>query len=166
MKEILSKEDFIFHSTHGLCRVSEITRSVQTKELLYTLLPANQSRERIRFLITENALETSGFNKLISNADGHAILEYFKFGKNEAVPPSSTWKLAKLIREESVSKETIKDSKRRQHIHQAVKGLAKELAFVLHLPLTDIAAAIQKNLSRTLPINPLVLTALLAADRD
>ena len=166
MTETIVKNDLLFHSAHGLCRVAAMTRSVQAKELSYTLLPVANNKGKIRFVVLENALKDSGFSKLVSVKEGHAILEYFKTGKKEDSKGRQAWKLAMLIGSESCSKNSVKDARKRQQVDRAVQGLTGELAFVLKMTLKEIAGKIQKNLGRIADINPLVLTALTNIDNE
>ena len=166
MTETIVKNDLLFHAVHGLCRVAAINRSVQAKELSYTLLPVTNNKAKMRFVISESALKNAGFSKLISVKEGRAILEYFKTGKKEDSSDGQAWKLAMLIGSESCSKESVKDARKRQRVDSAVKGLTGELAFVLKMPLKEIAGTIRENLGRISDINPLVLTALTNIDKD
>ena len=166
MTETIVKNDLLFHAVHGLCRVAAMTRSVQAKELSYTLLPVTNNKAKIRFVIPESALKNSGFSKLVSAKEGHAILKYFKTGKKDDSKDSQAWKLAMLIGSESSSKESVKDARKRQQVDSAVKGLTSELAFVLKMTLKEIAGTIRGNLGRISDINPLVLTALTNIDKD
>jgi len=167
--ETIVKNDLLFHAVHGLCRVAAMTRSVQEKELSYTLLPVTNNKAKIRFTIPESALKNSGFSKLLSVKEGHAILKYFKTGKTgkkDDSKDSQSWKLAMLIGSESSSKESVKDARKRQQVDSAVKGLTSELAFVLKMTLKEIAGTIRGNLGRISDINPLVLTALTNVEKD
>ncbi|MDP3920680.1 MAG: hypothetical protein Q8R76_07750 [Candidatus Omnitrophota bacterium] len=165
-REEIAKDDLLFHSVHGLCRVAQVTQKVPADETNYLLLPVSTNRAKVRFLIPESSLEESGFGLLISVRAANAILDYFKTGKEEKSGCSQAWKQAELIWSESRSKEPVKDSRRRQRVDRAVKGLAGELAYVLKLTLEEIGGKIQKNLGRISDINPLVLTALTNIEKD
>jgi len=165
MAETIKKNDLLFHPVHGLCRVAAMTRSADSKELSYTLLPATDNKGKIRIVVPEKALENSGFSKLISSKEANTILDFFKTGKKADSQDSQAWKLAMLIGSESSSKESVKDSRKRQQVDRAVKGLAGELAFVLEKTSKEMAEIIQEHLGRNSDINPLVLTALSNIDK-
>lgn len=160
VKEKISKADLLFHSVHGLCRVAAVTCPPRTPEETYTLVPVAMTHARVRFTVPRNSLESSGFNKLISPKEAHAILEYFKTGRKRESASGSAWLLAMTIWTESCSKESVKDVRKRQRLERSVNGLAEELAFVLKTTAFDIAERMQKNLAALMTINPLVLSAL------
>lgn len=166
IKSAVKKNDLLFHPVHGLCRVTTITSATQAEELHYTLLPVVKNKGAIRFVVSQSALENSGFNKFISPKVGHAILDFFKTSKKTGPQNSQAWELALLIDSESSNKESVKDARKRHRLFRAVKGLARELAFVLNKPTKEIAETIQKNLGHNSEINPMVLTALANIDKD
>jgi len=163
--EIL-KGDVLFHSAHGLCRVSAVASAKEPDGCRYTLQPVTNSNGSISFMIPESALENSGFKKLITDADGKAILNFFRTGSGKKPSQDPAWQSAKLIRDESLNRDAVKDIKRRQQLHRAVKGLVSELAFVLNMTAKDVATRIQKDLSQVDNINPSVLTAFTKLDRE
>jgi len=165
MKEPISMNDLFFHPVHGLCRVESIRRSGQGEESKYALQPIPKYRGDVRFIIPESALENSGFSKLMTVKTGNAILEYFKTGEEKDAVESPAWQLANLIRTESMGKEAVKDSRRRQQVDRAVKGLVGELAYVLKMNLKEVARKIQNNLQHLSVINPLVLNAFTKVDK-
>lgn len=166
MKETIIKEDLLFHSVHGLCRVAEITRADQSAETRYSVLPVSKNLAKVRFIIPESSMEISGFSKLISTGEANAILEYFKTGDKKDSECGQTWMLAVLVWAESYNKEAVKDKRKRQRLEHAVRGLVSELAFVLNFTLKGMAERIQKNLGAIANINPLVLTALANVERE
>ena len=167
MTDTIAKNDLLFHPVHGLCRVSTMTRPEPPEEIpSYTLLPVSNNKAKVRFVVPGSALEESGFSKVISTADGNAILRYFKTGKKRKSEDSQAWKLAELIETEARSKDSIKDGRKRQQMDRAVKGLAGELAFVLELTVQEVVEKIQKNLEHASDVNPLVLTALANVEKD
>ena len=166
MKKPIVKGTLLFHPTHGLCRVALILGTAESKEVSYSLLPVARNSAKVRFIVPQSSLENSGFSKLISAKEANAILEYFKTGAKKDSECSPTWTLAVVIWSESCSKESAKDTRRRQRVERSVKGLAGELAVVLKINLKEITEKIQKNLGNVSTINPLVLTALANVDRD
>jgi len=166
VSEKIEKDDLVFHSVHGLCRVAEVTRKTPSEESRYVLLPASSNRAKVRFVMPESSLKESGFGLLISVKAARAILEYFKTGVEKKTGCSQAWQQAELIWAESRSKDPVKDSRRRQRVDRAVKGLAGELAFVLQMSLTEVVDKIQKNLGRISAINPLVLAAFTNIDKE
>ncbi len=166
MPEPLLKDDLMFHAAHGLCRVTGITPSTGTEDRSYTLLPVTQSKARVRFTIPGPALEISGFNKLISTAEGHAIMNYFKSGQIPAGKDNHAWRTARYIREESASTDSAKDNRKRLRLEQAVRSLVRELTVVLEMTLKDVAEKIQRDLERVSKVNPFVQNAFGKVDRD
>ncbi len=166
MKENIVIDDLLFHSVHGLCRVSAVTPSAPSAEASYSLLPASSNRANVRFIVPESSLEESGFSKLISIREANAILEYFKTGDKKESECGQAWTQAMMIWSESSGKDLAKDTRKRQKLERSVKGLAGELAFVLQFTLKEIANRIQKNLGVISKINPLVLTALANVEKD
>lgn len=166
MKKPIIKDDLLFHSVHGLCRVASINRAAPPTEASYSLLPIPTNRAKVRFTIPLSSLENSGFSKLISVREAHAILEYFKTGEKKDSECSHAWMLAEMLRAESFSKDPAKDARKRQRLEQSVKGLAGELAFVLKFNPKEMAEKIRKNLGTISSINPLVLTVLSNVDVD
>lgn len=164
MKKPIIKDDLLFHSVHGLCRVASINRAIPPSEASYSLLPIPTNRAKVRFTIPLSSLENSGFSKLISVKQANAILEYFRTGEKKDSENGPAWILAEILRAESFSKDPAKDARKRQRLEQSVKGLAGELAFVLKLDMKETAAKIRKNLGSS--INPLVLTVLSNVDTD
>lgn len=166
MKDAIVKDDLLFHSVHGLCRVSDITRPTRSEETSYALLPVSANRAKVRFVIPQSSMENSGFRKLMSRKEAQAIVDYFKSGKKKESEDGHSWMLAATISTEAASKDFLKDARRRQAVERAVKGLCAELAFVLDLTVRDIADRIQKNLGPVASIHPLVLAALANVDKD
>lgn len=158
-KRKIIKDDLLFHSVHGLCRVDRITQSAPDRELSYILFPVSRNKAKVRFVIPEGSLEDSGFGLLISNKEAYAILEYFKRGGGKASGRSQAWQQAALIWFESCRKESVRDSRRRQRVDRAVRGLAGELAVVLKMTSKEIIETIKKSLGQISHINPLVLTS-------
>ncbi|HXV27473.1 MAG TPA: hypothetical protein VD913_00765, partial [bacterium] len=66
MNELIIKDDLLYHSVHGLCRVAQVSRKPETKEVSYSLLPVPANRAKIRFIIPQSSFENSGFSKLIT----------------------------------------------------------------------------------------------------
>ncbi len=160
MKDTIAKDDLLFHSVHGLCRVATVTPSAQPKEVNYSLLPVSSNKGKVRFIIPESSLENSGFSKLISVKEANAILDYFKTGDKKDSECGQAWTLAETVWSESYGTEAVKDKKKRQLLERSVNGLVGELAFVLNSTLKQIAERIQRNLGAISKINPLVLTVL------
>ncbi len=160
MKEAITKDDLVFHSVHGLCRVASVTSSALPKEVNYSLLPVSANKGKVRFIIPESSLEMSGFSKLISVKEAHAILDYFKTGEKKDSACSQAWTLAITVWSESCNAEAVKDKKKRQVLERSVNALVGELAYVLKSTLKEMAERIQRNLGAISKINPLVLAVL------
>ncbi len=166
MNETIAEDDLLFHAVHGLCRVTTITQSAQSRDVTYSLLPVSSNKAKARFTILESSLEDSGFSKLISVKEANKILEYFKTGNKKDSESGQAWTQAVMIWSESLNKDSVKDARKRQRLERSVKGLAGELAFVLKFTLKEMAVKIQRNLGAISKINPLVLTALANVDKD
>ena len=166
MKETVIKDDLLFHSAHGLCRVSEVSQTRQSDDANYVILPVSANRAKVRFIVPESSLENSGFNKLISTKEAEAVLEYFKTGEKKPKKVGQVWEMAELICAESKSEETIKDSRKRQKLDQCVKGLAGEIAYVLKMTVPEVIQRMRKNLKSLSEVNPLVLTLMANAEKE
>lgn len=166
MKTDIRKNDLLFHASHGLCRVTTISKSPASKEMDYSLLPVNTNHAKVRFVIPQSSFENSGFNKLISPKDAHSILEFFKTGKKKDSSSGQAWEVAEMISLESSRKDAVKDNKKQQRLSVCVKSLASELAFVLNTTVPEITEKMRKNLRAVSAIHPLVLNALVHADKD
>ena len=166
MKDAIFKDDLLFHSAHGLCRVEAVIHDAKSEEISYSLLPVISNRGKIRFVIPQSSLEESGFGKPISVKEANAVLEYLKTGDKKDSESGQTWTLAAMIWSESHNKEILRDSRKRQRLERSVKGVAGELAFVLKVTLKEMTERIQRNLGAIANINPLVLTALANVNRD
>ena len=160
MKAKVAKDDLLFHSVHGLCRVAAVSTPPSVPEISYTLIPVTLTHAKVRFTVPKNSLESSGFNKLIKTKDAKEILEYFRTGVKKNSAGGSAWLLAMTIWTEACSKESVKDVRRRQRLERSVHGLAEELALVLKTSAFEIAEKMQDNLSKMTVVNPVVLAAL------
>lgn len=165
-KEKVSKDDLLFHASHGLCRVTAVSVNPKSRETTYELLPVLQNYARTRFLVPETVLADSGFNKLISVREARAILEYFKTGKKKSSNAGSAWVMAEEIRLESRSDESARGSKTRQRMTQCVRGLSSELAYVLQLSVKEICEIMKGHLSHGSAIHQPVMAALMDAQSD
>lgn len=160
MLKKIRKNDLMFHSVHGLCRVAEIPKSATAAAGNYSFVPVFQSRSKARFTVSREFLETAGFNKLISAKEANEILEYFKTGTKKASAVGGAWDLAVLLREESLSKEPMRDKRRAQKVNHSAKRLASEMAIVLQSTVREMADKIRENLEAVSKTNPMVLAAL------
>ncbi len=163
MTKIL-KNELLFHSTHGLCRVAEITKKTALEQAACSLRPVSQSRSKARFTVPLDLLESSGFNKIVSPKEAADILEYFKTGDKKKSAEGNAWAMAVTLRTEARSKEVLKDKRKGQQLNLLVKSLTNELAIVLQSPVADTRAKIQENLSPASKINPSILAALANVD--
>lgn len=166
MKDTVAKHDLLFHSAHGLCRVVGISRSPESVEASYSLLPVSSNNAKVRFIVPESSLENSGFSKPISVKEANAVLAYFKTGDKKDSHNGQAWTQSVMIWTESQGKTSMKDARKRQRLERSVKGLIGELAFVLNITAREIAGMIQKNLESLTQINPVVLAALANASKD
>ncbi len=167
MKETILKDDLLFHGSHGLCRVSAILPPEQRGgDVSYSLLPVVASRGKVRFVISEKSLESSGFCKLISVDEANSILDFFKTGSSKDSRNSQAWALSVTIWSEASNKDSMKDMRKRQRLERSVRGITGELAYVLKSTVKDVAERIQRNLGPVADLNPLLVSALANADRD
>jgi len=156
----IEKDSLLFHCAHGLCRVGAIVKSPETKEWNYTLIPVTKDQGKVRFVMPESALEQSGFKKLISETDGCAILKFLETGRKKSLGQSQTLEFATLIRAEAASDAgSVKDSRKRQQVATALKGLVGELSFVLKMSWVETMEEIKKILGRNSNISAMVLNA-------
>lgn len=165
-KAKLAKDDLLFHATHGLCRVTAVTASGDSKEISYFLFPVSANRGKVRFIIPLSSFEESGFNKLISTKEANAILDYFKTGTKKESQSGQAWTQAVLVWSESSSGDRLKDKKRRQMLEEAIKSISAELAFALNQPAKETAQQILKNLGAPSKVNPLVTAVLSNVEND
>jgi len=156
----IRKNDLMFHSVHGLCRVAEIPKAGALPADNYSFVPVFQSRSKARFTVSREFLETAGFNKLISAKEANEILEYFKTGTKKSSALGGAWELAVLLREESLSKEPMRDKRRAQKVNHSAKRLSSEMAIVLQSTVREMADKILENLEAVSKTNPMVLAAL------
>ena len=152
-KKIL-KDELLFHSVHGLCRVAGITRDS------YSLRPVVQSRSNARFTVPGDLLESSGFNRMVSVKEADEILEYFKTGEKRKSAEGTAWTMAVALRAEARSKEVSKDKRKSQQLAQLVRSLANELAIVQQSNLQDTLLKMREKFEPVSKINPLVLATL------
>ncbi len=156
----ISKNELLFHSVHGLCRVTEVTKKAAATPAACSLRPVAQTRSNSRFMVPLDLLESSGFNRMVPVQDALEILEYLKNGKKKESAEGNAWTLAVTLRTEARSKEVLKDKRKAQQINQLVKSLANEIAIVLSFTVADARQKIRESLSPDSKINPLVLAAL------
>lgn len=160
MLKKIRKNDLMFHSVHGLCRVAEIPKGGALPENNYSFVPVFRSRSKARFTVSKDFIETAGFNKLISAKEAAEILEYFKTGNKKDPAPGSAWELAVLLREESFSKEPQRDKRKVQRVSHSAKRLSNELAIVLQSTVREMADQIKQNLELVSKVSPMVAAAL------
>lgn len=158
------KNELLFHSIHGLCRVAEVTKAAPSEQASCFLRPVSQTRSKARFTVPLDLLESSGFNKIVSAKDAAEILEYFKTGDKKKSAEGNAWTMAVTLRTEARSKEVLKDKRKAQQLNLLVKSLTNELSIVLESHVTETRAKIQENLSPASKINPSILTALANVD--
>lgn len=162
-KQIL-KNELLFHSTHGLCRVATVTYAAPSIEASCSLITVPQSRSKSRFTVPLDLLSNSGFNRLVTPRDALAILDYLKTGEKKKSAQGNAWSMAETLRAEARSKEIIKDKRRGQELNQLVKSFANELTIALQSTLRETLAKIQESLEPLSKVNPVIITALTNAD--
>lgn len=166
MQKQLVRDDLIFHSAYGLCKVSEIIKENRSGEeiLCYVIVPKVSSRSSVRFIVPVSTMEISSFHTLISPEEANEIIEYIKKGIDDPsfkeTGENHPWNLAKELLYLSGSKADIKDQKKRQTVKRSVKGLVEELALVSKTTFEEMAVKIQKYLGNISTINTIILQAL------
>lgn len=174
--------DLLYHAIHGLCRVSETSKSADKdgKETVnYTLVPHIAKSGNQRFGFGAHDLEVSGFHALITKAEAQAILDYFRKGrivdlsaqvKLKTVPNYSTdiqtWALAETLLSCAHDNIAAKDLRRRRTLERAARGLICEMAHVFQIPIKEAGDQVRKSLECTHKVDPLVLAAIHNADKN
>ncbi|PIQ86392.1 MAG: hypothetical protein COV74_04860 [Candidatus Omnitrophica bacterium CG11_big_fil_rev_8_21_14_0_20_45_26] len=162
------RDDLLYHSAHGLCRIDGLTKETQAgKEIFrYSLVPKKINKSKMRFVIADADLAASGFHRLISVKEANAIMAYLKNGDHAQIPSESEfgrenhpWKLAESLLSSSAAGVQVKDQKKRQTLERSVRGLVEELALVFKINLKEMVDRILKSLGSVSKINPLVLAA-------
>ncbi|MBI4388232.1 MAG: hypothetical protein HY582_04245 [Candidatus Omnitrophica bacterium] len=181
VEEKIVRDDLMYHSAHGLCRVNELIKENRSgKEVLcYALVPKVATRNKVRFVVADSDLGISGFHPLVSVKEADEILEYLKAGDITAIPGNGEpkvasrfaqenhpWKLAEELLSFSNAGVEIKDKRKRQVLERSIKGLVEELALVFQITLKETATKIRKCLGSLSGISPLILGALEQAVRD
>ncbi len=158
----LSRQDLLFHPSHGLCRVDTVTRKRGNgpSVLCYSLVPKVMSRMKVRFVVAAPDLRASGFHKIISAREAKKILDYLKAGDGRAEQSDQTWALARNILSFSKERSNPRDQRQRQLLEHSVKGLVGELACVLQLDLKKTTSLVRKNLAHASRENAFVIAAL------
>lgn len=166
--DLLVKNDLLYHATHGLCRVMTVIEDkTKAKDYLYALLPETlENRSKIRFTLPHSALALSGFNRLISEDEAQAILEYFQSGRGKVAEDDHAWALAISLREEARSTDNSRDARRSLKLKQLTRALVGELACALKCTLREISQRVQQKMDVTMTINPMVLTAFASIERE
>lgn len=177
----IAEGDLLYHAVHGLCRVDEINKQIQSGKpaLYYSLVPKAAGHMKTRFVIPAGDIEISGFHRLVSPVEANKILNYLKTGNKKTVSPAVTpkdvappipqnqaWGLARTIVAFSHEKFEARDQRKRQMLERSAQGLVGELALVFKITLKETAAKVQKSLGSTSRINPSVLAALAEAGGD
>ena len=174
--------DLLYHAIHGLCRVSETSKSADKdgKETVnYTLVPHIAKSGNQRFGFGAHDLQISGFHTLITKEEAQAILDFFRKGrivdlaeqvKLKTAPNFSadvqTWALAQTLLSCAHDNVAAKDLRRRRTLERAAKGLICEIAHVFQIPTREAADQVRKSLECTHKIDPLVLAAINNADKS
>lgn len=180
IQEKIVRDDLLYHSAHGLCQVNEVIKEKRAgKEVFcYSIVPKATAKMRVRFIIADSDMETSGFHPPISTKEANEILKYLKAqdaadsSENASkaarypIQENHPWSLAKGILSFSCEDSEIKDQRKLQMLRRFAKGLVEELAFVLKISLKEMAMRIRKCLGSISKINPLVLDALERACAD
>ena len=177
----IAEGDLLYHAVHGLCRVSDVRKQKESgKEVLsYALVPKVSNQMKLRYVISANELEASGFHVLISVKEANEILEYLK-RSHIAAPQAEydpkaprsfaennqTWALARSILACALDANEAKEQRKRQTLERSARGLAHELAFVLGITVRETVLKLRRSLESTSKLNPLVLTALENASQD
>jgi hypothetical protein len=174
--------DLLYHAVHGLCRVSETSKSADKdgKETVnYTLVPHIAKSGNQRFAFGAHDLEVSGFHTLVSKAEAQAILDSFRKGRivnvsdqGKVKPPSSfssdvqTWALAEVLLSCAHDTVAAKDLRKRRTLERAARGLICEFAHVFEVPAREAANQVRKSLECSRKLDPLVLAAINNADKS
>ncbi len=158
----IARKDLLFHAVHGLCLVDKVTRETRggKKVACYSLVPTVMGKMKVRFLVAEPDLETSGFHKIISAKEAAKILEYLKAGDDKSEQTEQPWILARNILCFSKDKLKARDQRKRQMLEYSVRGLTGELASAFGVSLKESASRIEKSLSKILKNDSLVFTSL------
>ena len=166
-KKIL-EGDLLYHPVHGLCRMERMIQQNQSgkKVPCYSVAPKITNKMRVRFIISVNDIESSGFHGLISTKEANDILDYLKAGDTRTVQTKQTWALAQSILTFAADKLGTKDQRKRKMLEYSVKGLVGELACALKTSLKEASAKVQKSLGQISKMNLLVRTALANAADD
>lgn len=160
MLKKIRKNDLMFHSVHGLCRVAEIPKGGALAENNYSFVPVFRSRSKARFTVSKEFIDTAGFNKLVSAKEAAELLEYFKTGRKSDSSTGEVWELAVLLREESFSKEPQRDKRKALRVNHAAKRISNELAIVLQSTVREMADQMKQNLEAVSKVSPMAATAL------
>ena len=166
-KTAFKRGDALYHSVHGLCCVKEIVKQngIGKEEGYYSLVPKLTNRMGIRFLVSVNDVETSGFHLPISLKEANEILDYLKTSNVKASPDSlvqdnGAWAFAKAVLVFSCDKLQDRNQRKRELLDRAAKGLVRELAFVLEISAKQAASKVQRSLEYASSVNPSVLAIL------
>ncbi len=180
MPEKIVQGDLLYHSVHGLCRVNEVIKqNPANKDVSYSIVPKLPTHMKVRFVVSKNDIQVSGFHSPVSLKEANKILEFLKKGDKavnaaiidrKAVAPvlqeNETWALAKAILTCSQDKSDAKDQRKRQMLERSARGLVRELAFVMALTVKETITRVRRSLAHASKINPLVLAALTQAADD
>src|SRR3989338_1483231 len=175
---LYKKGCLLFHSSHGLCRIKEINKQIQSwKEQYYYSLESREARfKRAKFIIDASQINTSGFHLVISREEANKILNYLKTNdlSNEnqniqelskevlsLIEKNTPWAFSKVILIYSREKNGQVAKGKREMLLRAVKGLMRELSFVLNLSEREVCQKVKKNLVYRSKANQWVLDAVL-----
>jgi RNA polymerase-interacting CarD/CdnL/TRCF family regulator len=168
-KKELSQGALLFHAVHGVCRIEDIVHENHTgKEVRsYSLVPKTATRMKVRFVVSVDDVQASGFHSPVSLEEAREILAYLKAGVRTEVPnQEQAWTLASAMLSYLHEKWEVRDARKRQSLQRSAQGLVGELAYALKMTLKEAADSVQKSLGNSSQINPMVLAALAQASRD
>lgn len=150
-----SRNDLFFHYVHGLYRLVTIAKPYsKEEEIIYTLLPVEPSKVMMKFHISENCFDDSGFNAMISVREAQRVLDFLGGKKIKPREQSRVWKLAQSILEVNSASNIPETPKMRKDIERSLKSLIYQLGFILNLPVRKITNQVQDALSQSFEISP------------
>lgn len=170
----------LFHSTHGLCRITDIIKKAQDGPAGYCYVLRSQEKmfRETRFVVEAARVETSGFHPTISANEANKILSYLRnppkirhaSEKTQEVDIHKTvmtlieenapWAFGKVLSIYSQEKNGKGAKGKREMLSRAAKGLTRELSFALNSTQKEACDLLQKTLAHTAKKNFWVLQTI------